>query len=152
MKTRSKEARNSDEMISIQVVNPHAAGIDIGSKSHFVCVAQDNVKEFPVFTSDLHEIAKHLQMHQVKTVALESTGFYWKPLFVMLQDEQDAGIDEYSITSSNARHIRYFGSKKDYKPSKKLQIQKNDPKFDVASYVYKMANGVDLTQIPGTTI
>jgi hypothetical protein len=63
-------------MLSLPVVNPDAAGIDIGSKSHFVCVAQDNVKEFSVFTSDLHEIARHLQSHGKKSIALESTGFY----------------------------------------------------------------------------
>lgn len=52
--------------VSMPVVNPSAAGIDMGSRSLFVCGAQDNVKEFGVFTPDLHEIAKHLQSHGIK--------------------------------------------------------------------------------------
>ena len=82
------------------VVNPHAAGIDIGSKSHFVSVAQDNVAQFGVFTEDLHQIAQHLQSHEVKTVALESTGFYWRPLFILLQDYG------FEVVLVNARHVK----------------------------------------------
>jgi len=104
-------------MISVPVVNPHAAGIDIGSTSHYVCVAQNNVKEFPVFTADLHEIAKHLLAHGVKTVALESTGFYWKPLFVMLQDY---GLEVFLV---NARHLKNVkGHKTDVVDSRWLQF------------------------------
>jgi len=117
MKTTQKKARKSDNMISVPVVNPHAAGIDIGSTSHFVCVAQDNVKEFSVFTSDLHEIAKHLQMYEVRTIALESTGFYWKPLFVLLQDY---GFEVFLV---NARHLKNVkGHKTDVVDSKWLQF------------------------------
>ena len=82
------------------VVNPHAAGIDIGSKSHFVSVAQDNIAQFGVFTEDLHQITQHLQSHEVKTVALESTGFYWRPLFILLQD------DGFEVVLVNARHVK----------------------------------------------
>jgi hypothetical protein len=59
MKTK-KVKESTDKMISMPVVNLHAAGIDLGSKSHFLCVSQDNVKEFGVFTIDLHAIARHL--------------------------------------------------------------------------------------------
>ena len=104
-------------MISVPVVNPHAAGIDIGSTSHFVCVAQDNVQEFSVFTSDLHLIAQHLLEHGVKTVALESTGFYWKPLFIMLQSYK---LEVYLV---NARHLKNVkGHKTDVVDSKCLQF------------------------------
>lgn len=117
MKTKSKKSKSSDGMITVPVVNPHAAGIDIGSKSHFVCVAQDNVKEFDVFTADLHEIARHLQEHMVKTVALESTGFYWRPLFVLLQDYG------FEVTLVNARHLKNVkGHKTDVIDCKWLQF------------------------------
>ena len=117
MKTKKQQAKNADKMISVPVVNPHAAGIDIGSKSHYVCVAQDNVKEFPVFTSDLHEIARHLQAHLVKTIALESTGFYWVPLFVLLQEY---GFEVFLV---NARHLKNVkGHKTDVVDSKWLQF------------------------------
>jgi len=117
MGRKKKTSANPDAMITMPVVNPHAAGIDIGSKSHFVCVAQDNVKEFPVFTEDLHAIAKHLQWHGVKTVAIESTGFYWKPLFVLLQDYG------FEVILVNARHLKNVkGHKTDVVDSKWLQL------------------------------
>jgi transposase len=116
MKTK-KGIKPSNTMISVPVVNPHAAGIDLGSKSHFVCVAQDNVKEFGVFTTDLHVIAHHLQYHQVLTVAIESTGFYWRPLYLMLLDYG------FEVTLVNARHLKNVkGHKTDVVDSKWLQF------------------------------
>ena len=69
------------------VVNAAAAGIDVGSLSHFVATGQtrDDVKEFGVYTEDLHALCKHLTERGCTTVALESTGSYWQPLFVLLQ-------------------------------------------------------------------
>ncbi|GAA3635845.1 IS110 family transposase [Flavivirga jejuensis] len=99
------------------VVNPHAAGVDIGSRSHYVCVSQDNVKEFTSFTTDLHEIAKHLTFHGIKTVALESTGFYWQQLFTLLQSYG------FEIILVNARHVKNVkGHKTDVVDSKWLQL------------------------------
>lgn len=69
------------------VVNLAAAGIDVGSSSHFVAIGQnkEDVKEFGVYTEDLHALCKHLVESGRTTVALESTGSYWQPLFVLLQ-------------------------------------------------------------------
>jgi len=69
------------------VVNLAAAGIDVGSRSHFVAIGQntEDVKEFGVYTEDLHTLCKHLVASGITTVALESTGSYWQPLFVLLQ-------------------------------------------------------------------
>ena len=49
------------EFVSMPVVNLNAVGINIGWKTHFVCIAQNNVKEFKAFTEDLHLIAKYLE-------------------------------------------------------------------------------------------
>ena len=72
--------------ISLEVVNPNAAGIDIGSRSHWVSVGQDSqsVKEFGVYSDDSLEMCKWLQKHKVTTVAMESTGTYWQNLFSSL--------------------------------------------------------------------
>jgi hypothetical protein len=103
--------------ISMPVVNPYAAGIDIGGKSHFVCVAQDNVEEFKAFTEDLHLIAGHLKKHRIKSVALESTGPYWKQLFVLLQDYG------FEVILMNARHLKNVkGHKTDVVDSKWIQM------------------------------
>lgn len=75
--------------VKMQVINPKAAGIDIGSRSHFVAVGQgaEDVKEFGVYNEDLKAIANWLKENKVDTVAMESTGTYWQSLFAVLQSE-----------------------------------------------------------------
>jgi len=73
----------------MQIINPHAAGIDLGSKSHWVCLpgegsVKDRVKEFKTDTPALEELADWLSMAGVTTVAMESTGVYWIPLYEIL--------------------------------------------------------------------
>ena len=74
--------------VSMPVVHSYAAGIDVGSRSHFVAIGQgsDGVKEFGVYSEDLHELCKWLKAAGIETVALESTGTYWQNLFLLLQD------------------------------------------------------------------
>lgn len=78
----------------LQVINPHAAGIDIGAASHYVAVpagadpqSGENVRIFQSFTCDLEAIVAWLKHCQVTTVAMESTGVYWIPLFDLLARE-----------------------------------------------------------------
>lgn len=78
-----------EEKISMEIVNPHAAGIDIGSRSHWVAVGQSekDIREFGVFNQDLFEMADWLHEKQVKTVAMESTGTYWQNLYAVLMSK-----------------------------------------------------------------
>ena len=87
------------------IVNPHAAGIDIGSKSHWVAIglADSEVREFGVFTQDLHELCSWLKSKGIQTVAMESTGFYWKQLFVMLQSY---GMEVYLVNASFTKNVQ----------------------------------------------
>ncbi len=73
----------------MEIVNPRAAGIDVGSRSHFVAVGQgaDQVREFGVYDADLRQLAQWLHEQQITTVAMESTGTYWQNLFTALQQE-----------------------------------------------------------------
>jgi transposase len=75
----------------LSVVNPDAAGIDVHSDMHMVCVPGDRdanpVRQFGANTADLQEIAAWLKKCGVKTIALESTGIYWIPLFELLESE-----------------------------------------------------------------
>jgi transposase len=75
-----------EEKISMEIVNPHAAGIDVGSRSHWVSVGQQesDVREFGVFNQNLFEMADWLKEKQVKTIAMESTGTYWQNLYAVL--------------------------------------------------------------------
>lgn len=70
-------------------VHPNAAGIDVGSRSHFVAVPPDRderpIREFEAFTADLRALTEWLKQCGITTVALESTGVYWIPLFEMLE-------------------------------------------------------------------
>ncbi|KAA6301730.1 MAG: hypothetical protein EZS26_002039 [Candidatus Ordinivivax streblomastigis] len=70
----------------MEIVNPNCAGIDIGSRSHFVAVGQgeNEVKEFGVYADDLTDICLHLKSHGITSVAMESTGMYWQNLYVEL--------------------------------------------------------------------
>jgi transposase len=75
-----------EESISMEVVNPHAAGIDVGSRSHWVAVGQSeqDVREYGVYNEDLFAMADWLKEKRVKTIALESTGTYWQNLYAVL--------------------------------------------------------------------
>ena len=74
------------ESIAMEVVNPHAAGVDVGSRSHWVAVGQSeqDVREYGVFNQDLFAMADWLNEKGVKTIAMESTGTYWQNLYAVL--------------------------------------------------------------------
>lgn len=86
------------------ITHPNGAGIDIGSASHFVAVPPDRsdepVREFASFTSDLNELADWLRECGVDTVAMESTGVYWIPLFELLEERG------FKVMLVNARHVK----------------------------------------------
>ena len=69
---------------ALTITHPNAAGIDIGSASHFVAVPPDRddepVREFPSFTADLNAMADWLKACGVDTIAMESTGVFWIPV------------------------------------------------------------------------
>ncbi len=83
-------ARRQEETSSgLAPMNPNAAGIDVAAESHFVAVPPDRderpVREFGAFTSDLYRLAESLKTCGVQSVAMESTGVYWIPLFQVLE-------------------------------------------------------------------
>ena len=75
-----------ENAIQMEIVNPHAAGIDIGSRSHWVAIGQSekDVREYGVFNDDLFSMADWLLENNIKTIAMESTGTYWQNLFAVL--------------------------------------------------------------------
>src|SRR5688500_11864436 len=86
---RSKELKVSELQKQLPHVNFNAAGIDIGSDRHLVAVPEGRddvtVREFGAFTADLHALANWLSKCGVTTVAMESTGVYWIPVFELLE-------------------------------------------------------------------
>jgi transposase len=103
--------------MKMQIVNTHAAGIDVGSRSHFAAVGQDlqDVREFGVYTEDHQKLIDWLLEHQVKTVAMESTGSYWQTLFSALQR---AGFEVLLV---NGRQIKNVKGKTDVKDCQWIQ-------------------------------
>ena len=94
----------------LQRLNLNAAGIDIGSKSHYVAVPEgaddEPVREFECFTADLHRLADWLISCGVTTVAMESTGTYWIPVFEVLESR---GLE---VKLVNARHVKNVPGRK----------------------------------------
>lgn len=94
----------------LTITHPNAAGIDIGSASHYVAVPPDRddqpVREFRSFTVDLNALADWLGACRVDTVAMESTGVYWIPLFELLQARG------FTVLLVNARHVKNVSGRK----------------------------------------
>jgi transposase len=88
---RARQMQLSELPPELQHVNLNAAGIDIGAERHFVAVPAErdkvSVREFGTFTTDLQELMKWLQHCRITTIALESTGVYWIPVFELLERE-----------------------------------------------------------------
>ena len=108
-KSEAHRQQEAAQVEALPVQHPHAAGIDIGSRSHWVCVgfttdaASCLIREFPAHTAGLKAIAAFLREHQVTTIALESTGIYWIPLYELLQAE---GFEVLLVDPSYSQQLR----------------------------------------------
>jgi transposase len=104
----SSPRRPRDGPASLSILHPHAAGVDVHSDMHMVCVPvgsaatraaepgdwPSHVRRFGAMTCDLHAIAAWLRECGVTTVAMESTGVYWIPLFELLES---AGFEVWLV-------------------------------------------------------
>lgn len=90
----------------LDIVNPNAGGIDIGASELWVSVPTDRddeaVRKFGVYTPDLHQLADWLLACKVSTVAMESTGVYWVPVFEILEAR---GIDVKLVNARQLKHV-----------------------------------------------
>ena len=104
---KSNPKKRSQE---IPVVNPNAAGIDIGATHQWVAVPKDwaevPLRRFESFTSDLHSLADWLDECGVETVAMESTGVYWIPVFQILESRG------FEVKLVNAQHVKTVPGRK----------------------------------------
>ena len=106
--TKSKTGKG----LRLEVVNSNAAGIDISPKEMQVCVpvdrAENSNRKFGVYTDDLNNIVEWLKSCHIDTVAMESTGVYWLPIFRVLKD---SGFDVILVNASDVKN--YSGRKTD---------------------------------------
>lgn len=109
MAKKAKKIRTLKGM-ELKIVNPDSCGIDVSSSEMQVCVPLDRSadynRKFGTFTEDLDAICKWLTECRVSTVAMESTGVYWVPLYMKLLD---CGIEVYLV---NAKSVKNFVEEK----------------------------------------
>jgi transposase len=109
---RKKKAKNEqqDWSLNLDVVHSNAAGIDIGNESHYVAVPPDRdaqpVRQFACFTEALQQMAAWLKSCGIDTVAMQSTGVYWLPVYEILTEE---GLQVFLV---NARHTKNLPGRK----------------------------------------
>src|SRR2546425_6939766 len=88
------------------VMRANAVVINMGAREFFVAFPADrdteSVRSFPTFTQDLHALADWLQQCRVDTVAMESTGVYWIPLFQILEAR---GIEVHLVNAQHVHHV-----------------------------------------------
>jgi transposase len=108
---RSRRRRAVLDEAGLRHVHLDAAGIDIGSEQHWAAVPEGrderSVRSFSSFTNGLHELADWFERCRITTVAMESTGVYWIPLYELLQER---GIEVLLV---NARHVKNVPGRKD---------------------------------------
>jgi transposase len=93
-------------MSSLSKINPHCAGIDIGSESIFIGIEGQEVVSFGTFTDEYLKTIAYLNEHGITAVAMEATGVYWITLFDMLEA---AGM---TVTLVNGKQVKYLPGRK----------------------------------------
>jgi hypothetical protein len=108
--TKKTKRTNQTDSMAFAVVNPNAAGINIGDLLIAVAVPQDRdnqpVREFGAFTEDLLSIAQWLKRCHVDSVAMECTGVYWKNLYAVLIKQG------FRVCLANSRHTKNVTGRK----------------------------------------
>ena len=104
--------------MELDIINPDAAGIDVGSRSHYVAVGQslEDVKEFGVYAEDLTALSEWLLSYGITSVAMESTGDYWQNLYAELMKH---GIEVVLCNGKFTKHAK--GKKTDVKDCRHIQ-------------------------------
>ena len=94
----------------LEVLHPNAAGIDVGGSEHFVAISPERddhpVRSFACFTADLYRLADWLKEKGIDTVAMQSTGAYWVPLYEVLAQR---GFQVFLV---NAHHTKNLPGRK----------------------------------------
>ena len=106
MSKKTAKKTEKQNIVAMEMVHAHAAGIDITDTEHVVAVPEDSCKErvrkFGAMTCDLQLIVAWLKECLIKTVAMESTGVYWKPLF---SSACRSGFEVYLVNSKHVKNV-----------------------------------------------
>jgi transposase len=116
---REMTRKIQSEDLSLEVVHPDAAGIDIGNESHYVAVPptrdSEPVRRFGCTTAELKEMAVWLKQCAIRTIAMQSTGVYWIAVYDILEE---AGLEVYLVNARETKNLP--GRKSDVQESQWL--------------------------------
>lgn len=103
--------------LDLPILNPHAAGVDVGSEKFFASVGGKEPKVFLTVTAQMKELCQHFKTQGVRTVAMEATGVYWINLYGVLEE---AGLEVVVVNGAHCRNIP--GRKTDMKDCQWLAV------------------------------
>lgn len=108
---KKRQSKKNKPSKMLQQIQPDAAGIDVGATAIYIAIPDDNraletVRCFDTFTQDLHKAAKWLKSCKIKSIAMESTGVYWIPIFQILESYS------FEVLLVNARHVKNVPGRK----------------------------------------
>src|SRR5215468_3925960 len=116
---REMMRKMQSEDLSLEVIHPDAAGIDIGNESHYVAVppGRDSlqVRRYGCTTGELKAMASWLNLCGIRTVAMQSTGVYWIAVYDTLEA---AGLEVYLVNARDTKNLP--GRKSDVQESQWL--------------------------------
>jgi transposase len=108
-KPTGKQKRSVQKKVdwkALEIVHPDAAGIDVGGSEHWVSVSPDRdpepVRRFGCFTADLRDMSRWLVEKGVRSVAMQSTGVYWMPVFEVLEQH---GLEVYLVNAQHTKNV-----------------------------------------------
>jgi transposase len=108
-KPTGKQKRSVQKKVdwkALEIVHPDAAGIDVGGSEHWVAISPDRdpepVRRFGCFTADLREMGRWLVEKGVRSVAMQSTGVYWMPVFEVLEQQ---GLEVYLVNAQHTKNV-----------------------------------------------
>jgi transposase len=103
---KQKRSQKKVDWRAVEIVHPDAAGIDVGGSEHWVAISPDRdpepVRRFGCFTADLREMARWLVERGVRSVAMQSTGVYWIPVFEVLEQQ---GLEVYLVNAQHTKNV-----------------------------------------------
>jgi rRNA maturation endonuclease Nob1 len=109
---KQKEKSKKKKITQFEILRPNVAGVDVSDNGGMMVAYPQNeteiaIEEFECYTGDLRELSKTLKEHGIESVAMESTGVYWIPLFLLLQEEG------FEVSLVNSKHVKNVTGRKD---------------------------------------
>src|SRR5580693_184852 len=115
-----QQGKGGKRRSKLTIANPNAAAVDVGSQVHYAAVpegrAEQSVRSFGAYTAQLEELVQWFKDCEIKTVAMESTGVYWIPLYQKLEE---AGFEVLLVDARQVKHVP--GRKSDVQDCRWLQ-------------------------------